>query len=161
MGPNHFGRVPIVLDGSNLFWLGSNHFRQVQILKISHKKLFWTWPKWFGLDQNDLEPIKIIWTRPKQFVSVQNNLDGPKSFLSYRKARHSTITLLTIRFLLGYVASNLIVESFKKEEYRGHQMVSRILNLHKMFSWKILHSQGSSSVLWKKALMKLEKASSK
>ena len=26
MGPNDFGRVPIVLDGSNSFWSGPNHF---------------------------------------------------------------------------------------------------------------------------------------
>ena len=32
---NQFGRVPIILDGPNLFWSGSNHFGQVQIIKIS------------------------------------------------------------------------------------------------------------------------------
>ena len=36
--PNNFGRVPIVLDGSNLFWFGPNHFGQVQIIKISPEK---------------------------------------------------------------------------------------------------------------------------
>ena len=36
---NHFGRVPIVLDGPNLFWSsGPNHFGQVQIIKISPEK---------------------------------------------------------------------------------------------------------------------------
>ena len=34
--PNPFGRVPIILDGSNLFWLGPNHFGQVQT------RLLWT-----------------------------------------------------------------------------------------------------------------------
>ena len=29
--PNHFGRVPIILDGSNSFWLGPNHFGEKQI----------------------------------------------------------------------------------------------------------------------------------
>ena len=33
--PNYFGRVPIILDGPNLFWLGPNHFGQVQIIKNS------------------------------------------------------------------------------------------------------------------------------
>ena len=33
--PNHFGQVPIFLDGSNLVWSGSNHFGQVQIITIS------------------------------------------------------------------------------------------------------------------------------
>ena len=36
--PNNFGRVPIVLDGSNSFWSGPNHFGQVQIIKISPEK---------------------------------------------------------------------------------------------------------------------------
>ena len=31
--PNHFGRVPIVLDRFNLFWLGPTQFGQVQIMK--------------------------------------------------------------------------------------------------------------------------------
>ena len=31
--PNHFGWVPIILDGPNLFWSGSNHFGQIQIIK--------------------------------------------------------------------------------------------------------------------------------
>ena len=30
--PNNFGRVPIVLDVSSLFWSGPNHFGQVQIM---------------------------------------------------------------------------------------------------------------------------------
>ena len=33
--PKYFGQVPIVLDGSNSFWSGPNHFIQVQIIKIS------------------------------------------------------------------------------------------------------------------------------
>ena len=37
--PNHFGRVPIILEGFNSFWLGSNHFGQVQIIKIIQKSL--------------------------------------------------------------------------------------------------------------------------
>ena len=36
--PNHFGRVFIVLDGSNLFCSGSNHLGQVQIIKIIPEK---------------------------------------------------------------------------------------------------------------------------
>ena len=36
--PNHFGRVPIVLDESNSFWSGPSHFGQVQIIKISPEK---------------------------------------------------------------------------------------------------------------------------
>ena len=33
--PNNFGRVPIVLDGSNSFCSGPNYFGQVQIIRIS------------------------------------------------------------------------------------------------------------------------------
>ena len=36
--PNNFGRVPIILDGSNLFYTGPNDFAQVQIMKISPEK---------------------------------------------------------------------------------------------------------------------------
>ena len=36
--PNHFGRVAIILDGSNSFWSGPNHFGQVQIIKIIPEK---------------------------------------------------------------------------------------------------------------------------
>jgi hypothetical protein len=61
--PNHFGRVPIVLDRSNSFWSGLYHFGQVQIIKISPEK-------------SDFNLTKMIWTRPKQFVPVQNHF-GP------------------------------------------------------------------------------------
>ena len=49
--PNHFGRdrVPIILDGSNSFWLGPNHLGQFQIIKNSTEnynlyltKMIWT-----------------------------------------------------------------------------------------------------------------------
>ena len=49
MGPNHFGRVPFVLDVSNLFWSGPNY-------KNRSKK------DYFEPDQNDLDPTKSIWT---------------------------------------------------------------------------------------------------
>jgi hypothetical protein len=59
--PNHFGLVQFVLVGSNLFWLGLDHFGWVQIIKISPQKsnlnltkMIWTWPKQFGADQNNL-----------------------------------------------------------------------------------------------------------
>ena len=80
--PNNFGRVPIVLDVSNLFWLGPNNFRQVQIIKIGPEKhnlnltkMIWTRPKRFGPDQNDLDPTKTICTRPKQFGPSKIILD--------------------------------------------------------------------------------------
>ena len=46
---NHFGQVPIFLDGSNSFWLGPNHIGQVQIEKISPEK-------------SNLNLAKTIWT---------------------------------------------------------------------------------------------------
>ena len=46
---NCFGQVPIVLEETNTFWSGSNHFGQVQIIKISPEK-------------SDLNLIEIIWT---------------------------------------------------------------------------------------------------
>jgi hypothetical protein len=64
--PNNFGQVPIVLDKSNSFWSGPNHFRQVQIIKISPEKY-------------NLNLPKMICTQPKQFAQVQNNLYRSKT----------------------------------------------------------------------------------
>ena len=63
--PNHFGRVPIVLDGSNLFWLGPNHFGQVQIIKISLEKSN------LDLTKDALDLTQMIWTRPKLFEPIE------------------------------------------------------------------------------------------
>ena len=84
--PNHFGRVPIVLEGSNTFWAGPNHFGQEQIVKISPEK-------------SNLNPTKIIWTKQKRLAPDQNSLylsktiylDGPKSFWTYRRTRHEIL----------------------------------------------------------------------
>ena len=72
MGPNNFGQVPIVFDESNSS--GQNNFGQVQIIKISPEKsdlnltkMIWTWPKWFGSDQNSFYPSKTIWSGPNHF----------------------------------------------------------------------------------------------
>ena len=43
--PKYFGQVPIVLDGSNSFWSGPNHYGQVQIMKISLEKSNLNLPK--------------------------------------------------------------------------------------------------------------------
>jgi hypothetical protein len=56
--PNNVGQVPIVLDGSNLFCSGPNHFGEFQNLKISPEK-------------SNLNLTQIIWTQPKQFVPVK------------------------------------------------------------------------------------------
>jgi hypothetical protein len=62
MGPNHFGRVPIVLDGPNLFWSGPNHFGQVQII-LDRSKSFWTGPNHFGQAQIiNISPDTQVWT---------------------------------------------------------------------------------------------------
>ena len=62
--PNHFCRVPIILERSNSFCLGPNYFGLVQIMKISPEKsnlnlnkMFWTPPKHC--------------TRPKQFWTAK------------------------------------------------------------------------------------------
>ena len=53
--PNHLGRVPIILDGSNLF------FFRIQIIKIIPEKSH------LNLTKTILEPNKTICTPPKQF----------------------------------------------------------------------------------------------
>ena len=77
VSPNHFGRVPIVLDESNLFWSDPNPLGQVQIIKknspdksnLNLTQMFRTRPKQYGPDQNKLYPSKTI-------CMVQNNF-GP------------------------------------------------------------------------------------
>ena len=67
IGPKWFWTIQIVLVGSKLFWWSSNHFGQV---KLDFPWLFfiiWTFPKWFGPNQNELDPSKTIGTRPKSF----------------------------------------------------------------------------------------------
>ena len=73
--PNHFGRVPIVLDRSKLFWTGLSYFGQVKIIRNSPEK-------------SNLYLTKTVWTWPKQFAPAQNKLDGPKSFWTYKRTRH-------------------------------------------------------------------------
>ena len=58
IGPKWFYTIKIVLD--KLFWLGPNHFVQVQI-------------RLFRTDFNNLEVSKMIWTWPKLIRPVQNN----------------------------------------------------------------------------------------
>ena len=75
---NHFGRVPIILGRSNLFWLGPNHFGQAEIIKISPEKsnmnltkMIWTRPKQFALNQNNLYPSKTIWMVQNHFGPLE------------------------------------------------------------------------------------------
>ena len=65
--PNHFGRLPLVLDVSNLFWLGPNNFGQVQIRKINPGK-------------SNLNLTKMIWMRPKLFGPDKTICSCPKQF---------------------------------------------------------------------------------
>ena len=65
--PNNFDRVLIVLDRSNSFWLGPNHFGLVQFINLVQKSVIGTRPKWFRSNQNNSDPTKTICTRPKQF----------------------------------------------------------------------------------------------
>ena len=55
--PNCFGRIQIILVGSKSFWLGPNHFGQVQIRFLQ-----------FGPVQNDLNQTNTNWARPKRLV---------------------------------------------------------------------------------------------
>ena len=68
----------IVLDRTNLFLSGSNHFGQVQIIKISPEKydlnqtkIIWTRPERFGSDQNNLYQSKTIWTVQNNFALIE------------------------------------------------------------------------------------------
>ena len=88
--PNHFGRVPIVLDWSNSFWWGPNHFESIQIIKFGPQKsnlnltkIIFIQPKLFGLDQNNLHPSKTIWTVQNHFGPIKGQ--GQCCFIIDRK----------------------------------------------------------------------------
>ena len=76
--PNYFGWLPIILDGSNSFWTGPNHFGQFQITKTSPEKsnwnltkMIWTCPKQIGPDQNNLYITKMIWPVQNHFGPIE------------------------------------------------------------------------------------------
>ena len=78
IGPNHFCRVPIILNGSNLFWLGPNHFGQAQNINISPEKsnlnltkIILTQPKQFGTEQKDSDTTKTIWMVLNHFGPIK------------------------------------------------------------------------------------------
>ena len=67
-------RVQIFLVGSKSFWSDTIHFSQVWIwflwiifFNLDLFKMIWTCSKWFGPDQNKLDPAKMIGARPKWF----------------------------------------------------------------------------------------------
>ena len=62
-------------DRPKSFWLGTNHFGQVQIIRISQEK-------------SNLNLTKIIWTRPKRFGQDPNNLYQSKTIWTNRRTRH-------------------------------------------------------------------------
>ena len=68
----------MVLDRSNSFWSGPNHFGTVQITKNSPgksnlylTKMFLIRPKRFGHDQNNLYQSKTIWTVQNHFGPIE------------------------------------------------------------------------------------------
>ena len=77
MGPNNFGRVPIVLVGSKSFWTGPNY-------NFSPEKYYWNL-------------TKMIQIQPKQFGHDQNNLDGPKFILDLYKDKALRIMYVIIQ----------------------------------------------------------------
>ena len=104
--PNYFGRVPIILDGTNSFWSGSNHFGQVQIIKISPEKsdlnltkIIWTSSKRFGPDQNNLYPSKTIWTVQNHFgpIEGQGRCGMSNKLLNWNHITYSTALALEHR----------------------------------------------------------------
>ena len=59
---NNFGRVPIILDGSNSFCSGPNHFGQVHIVTISPEKsnlnlnkMIWTFQNLSSIERQGIE----------------------------------------------------------------------------------------------------------
>ena len=76
--PNCFGRIQIILVGSKSFWLGPNHFGQVQIrflltnfYNLDLSKMIWTRPKQIGPVQNDWYSTKMIWTVQNHFGPIE------------------------------------------------------------------------------------------
>ena len=78
MGTNCFDRFQIVLFGSKSFWLGSNHFGQVQIrfewtnfYNLDLSKMILTQPKQIGPVKNDWYSPKLIWTVENNFGPIK------------------------------------------------------------------------------------------
>ena len=74
--PNYFAWVQIALVRSKLFWSGPNCFGQVQIILV--RFIFFS------------GRIFMIWTCPKHFILNQNYLDGPNSFWTHRRTKHTS-----------------------------------------------------------------------
>ena len=78
-GTNYFSRIPIILDGSNSFWTGPNHFGQVQIIKDSPEKSNLKLIKKIEHDQNNLYRTKMIWSVQNHFGTIEGQ--GIKFFV--------------------------------------------------------------------------------
>ena len=77
--PNCFGRVQIVLVEAKSFWLGTNHFGQVEIgllwtnfYNLDLCKMILDHPNCFGRVQIVLVGSKLFWLGPNHFGQVQN-----------------------------------------------------------------------------------------
>ena len=80
IGPKLFWPVQIILDGYKLFWLGLNHFGQVQIrflltnfYDLDLSKMIWTQSKQIGHVQNDWCSTKMIWTVQNHFGPMEGH----------------------------------------------------------------------------------------
>ena len=76
--PNHICGITIFLVGYKSFWLGPNHFGQVQIrlfwtnfYNLNLPKMIWTWPKWIGPVQNEHYLTKMIWSVQNHFGPIE------------------------------------------------------------------------------------------
>ena len=98
--------VQIDFGPSKSFWSSTNHFGQVQIIKISPEKSnlnltkrIWTRPKQLGPDQNNLYPSKTIWTVQNHFgpIEGQGRCGMSNKLLNWNHITYSTALALEHR----------------------------------------------------------------
>ena len=85
---NTLGRVPIVMNGSNSFWLdpksfwiGPNDKNNPEKSNLNLTKRIWALPKEFGPNQNNLYPSKIIWMVQNHFGPIEGQGINPKNII--------------------------------------------------------------------------------
>ena len=102
---NCFRPVPLVLVGYKSFWLGTNHFSQVQI------RLFWT--NFYNLDLS-----KMIWIQPKGIGSVQNDWYSTK--IIWTVQNHVPVLLNWFKLIDGlFRQSNIHHPFFPRNSQKG------------------------------------------
>ena len=96
VGPKWFLSDQIDLDLTTMIWswpkwngLDQNELVRSKSWFSTKMNHIWTWPIHFGGDHFILVMTKSLWSSPNQFGQTKTILDRPKLFWSHRRTRHS------------------------------------------------------------------------